>query len=445
MILSRLVIGTLTNVRIRRTKIVKLFLTDEQNENIILIMENLEAIIELIEEFKTIMVRKLAAMPERIRLWTKEYISKNTLPKNMILTGLRGTGKSTFLLYHARLLEKKILYFSADNPRLSAFNLYDVVSSVFLQGYEGVIIDEVHFARNWSAQLKSLYDDFPDRYVWASDSSALVLRNGTADLSRRYVFVHMPIMSFREFLYIETGNTYDIINPFEMNDGEPLPVKPDATLLDLFEKYKLNGTRPFYTEGDYEKRSLAVLEKTLNSDVPFFVPQITDDNLRLMSAVVGTLSMSSIPRLQVRSLCADWNVSADKLYQLLEVMEAVGVVRIIRFPNDTKAKSAGAKLFFADPCLYSVLHGNPGNMREAFVTVLLQEVGYSVNASKVETDGDFVISRNTSGLDLGTSPKIKIEVGGRDKVLKKSDWVIRDNTDYPSGKAIPLWLLAFAW
>ncbi len=408
-------------------------------------MENTEAIVELIESYKTIMARKLADMPERIRLWTTEYISKNTLPKNMILTGLRGIGKSTFLLHHSTQIGKKMLYFSADNPRMTAFNLYDIVSTAFLQGYEGVIIDEVHFARNWSAQLKSLYDDFPDRYVWASDSSALVLRHGTADLSRRYVFVHMPILSFREFLYIETGNAYNTINPFEMKEGDALPVKPDASILDLFEQYKSHGTRPFYTEGDYENRSLSVLEKTLNSDVPFFVPQITDDNLRLMSAVVGTLAMSPIPRLQVRSLCTDWNVSADKLYQLLEVMEAVGVVRIVRYPNDTKAKSAGAKLFFADPCLYSVLHGNPGNMREAFVTVLLQEAGYSVNASKVETDGDFVITKNIGGLNLGTSPKIKIEVGGKDKVLKKSDWVIRDNTDFPTAKAIPLWLLAMGW
>lgn len=347
-------------------------------------------------------------------------------------------------MHHAIQSGKKVLYFSADNPRLTALNLYDVIATVFLQGYEGVIIDEVHFARNWSAQLKSLYDDFPDRYVWASDSSTLVLRSGTADLSRRYVFVHMPIMSFREFLYIETGNIYNTINPFEIN-GSLLPVKPDSSILDLFEKYKAYGTRPFYTEGDYESRSLAVLDKTINSDVTFFVPQITNDNIRLMSAVVGTLSMSSIPRLQVRSLCADWNVSADKLYQLLDVMEAVGLVRIIRYPNDTKAKSAGAKLFFADPCLYSVLHGNPGNMREAFVTVLLQEVGYTVNACKIETDGDFVITKNVGSLKLENTPAIKIEVGGKDKVLKQSDWVIRDNTDYPTDKAIPLWLLAMAW
>ena len=84
-------------------------------------------------------------------------------------------------------------------------------------------------------------------------------------------------------------------------------------------------------------------------------------------------------------------------------------------------------------------------MREAFVTVLLQESGYTVNACKNETDGDFVIMKNTGTLNLGNSPKIKIEVGGKDKVLKQSDLVIRDNTDYPADKAIPLWLLAMGW
>ena len=399
-------------------------------------------ILEAIEEFKTIMERKIAALPERVRLWTIEYSSKKTLPKNMILTGLRGSGKSTFLLYHAIHNGKKMLYFSADNPILANENIYNIASQIFLKGYDGVIIDEVHFSREWSRSLKSLYDDFPDRLVWASDSSSIILREGTGDLSRRYVFVHMPFMSFREFLFLETGNVYDVARPFESAE---LPVKPDAKILSLFEQYKNHGTRPFYTEGNYEERSLAILEKTLNSDVPFFVPSITHDNLRLMSAVVGTLSQASIPRIQVNSLCADWSVSADKLYQLLEVMNAVGALRIIRFQNDKKAKSAGAKLFLADPCLYSVLRGNLGSKRESFVAGLFQELGFSVYASRNETEGDFVITKNTGNLQLGTNPSLKIEVGGRDKVLKKSDWVIRDNMDYPADKVIPMWLLAMGW
>lgn len=213
----------------------------------------------------------------------------------------------------------------------------------------------------------------------------------------------------------------------------------------LFEKYKSHGTRPFYTEGNYEERSLAVLEKTLNSDVPFFVPHITDDNLRLMTAVVGTLSGAANPRLQVRSLCTDRGISADKLYQLLEVMDAVGALRIIRFENDTKAKSAGAKLFLADPCLYSVLHGNMGTACEAFVAGLLEEAEFSVSASRNETKGDFVISKKTGFIQTNSGPLFRIEVGGKRKSAKKSDFVIRDNLDFPAEKVIPLWLLAMMW
>ena len=40
----------------------------------------------------------------------------------------------------------------------------------------------------------------------------------------------------------------------------------------------------------------------------------TDGNLRLMNAVMGTLAHASIPRLSVRSLCADWGIGSDKLF-----------------------------------------------------------------------------------------------------------------------------------
>lgn len=398
---------------------------------------------EIISGLRTDMERKLAMLPDRVRLWTSEYSQKNSIPRNMVLTGQRGAGKTTFLLFHARLTGEKILYFSADSPSLAGESLYNIAAEAFMQGYGGVIIDEVHFARDWSKCLKSLYDDFPDRKVWASDSSALILRSGTADLSRRYVFVRMPLMSFREFLFLETGDVYAPTDPFT-RDAAGLPVTPDARLLGLFEQYKQHGTRPFYKEGNYEERSLALLDKTLNSDVPFFVPGITADNLRLMSAVIGTLSAASIPRLQVRSLCADWGVSADKLYQLLEVMDAVGAVRIIRFQNDTKAKSAGAKLFLADSCLYSVLRGNEGTQRESFVAALLADVGFTVSACRDETEGDFVVTKSAGGF-APVAPPLKIEVGGRNKPLKKSDWVIRDKADYPADKVIPLWMLAMSW
>ena len=383
---------------------------------------------ETIQILEAAMQRRLAAMPARLRLFTTE---RKSLPNTLLLIGPRGCGKSTFMLHHAQ--GKRILYFSADNPRVTALPLYDLVREIFMRGYDGVIIDEVHFSSSWSIHLKALYDDFPGKIIWASDSSSLVLRKGEADLSRRYVPIRMPLMSFREFLYLETGQEYP---KYTLGDTL-LPTEPTPDILALFGKYRQLGTRPFYQDGDFEARYNAILDKTLYNDIPFFIATINDNNLRMMKAVIGTLANSSIPRVQVNSLCADWNIGAEKLYQLLFVMENVDILNIVRLQNDKKARSVGAKMLFADPCAYHVLCADLGTEREAFVVNCFKQTGWTVEASRKEAEGDYAISKGND--------TISVEVGGKRKKPKAAQWVLRDNTDYPAGNAIPFWLLAMMW
>jgi len=332
-----------------------------------------------------------------------------------------------------------MLYLSADNPTLADERLYDTVKSIFLAGFAGAIIDEVHFARDWSVHLKALHDDFPQHAIWVSDSSALVLRGGIGDLSRRFVSIRMPLLSFREFLALKTGIDYPVCDAFAKDPA--LPIQPSPEILSCFREYRRTGTRPFFAEGNFEDRMLAVLDKTLYADIPFFLPQVSDGNLRLMKAIAGTLAGSAIPRIQVRSLCADWGIGADKLYQLLDVMESVGILRILRFEHDTKAKTAGAKLFFSDPAFYPVLRGNIGTAREALVAALCAGSGWLVEASRNEEEGDFIISRSVDG----TTKKLRLEVGGPSKNIKRSDFVVRDDLDFPAGNALPLWLLGMGY
>lgn len=115
---------------------------------------------ELLHTLVLAMQRRLAAIPRRLRFYTSEY---EKLPHALILTGARGCGKSTFLLHHSR--NKRILYFSADNPKIIGESLYEIVNYIFMKGYEGVIIDEIHYAANWSIHLKALYDDFPGKIL----------------------------------------------------------------------------------------------------------------------------------------------------------------------------------------------------------------------------------------------------------------------------------------
>lgn len=96
--------------------------------------------------------------------------------------------------------------------------------------------------------------------------------------------------------------------------------------------------------------------------------------------------------------------------------------------------SRGVKVFLHDPTWYSVLKGDLGNQKEAYVVCALQEMHHSIQVPKDDSVCDFIVSES-----------IGLEVGGKSKSSKKADWIIRDDITYPDGKAIPLWLLGMGY
>jgi hypothetical protein len=209
----------------------------------------------------------------------------------------------------------------------------------------------------------------------------------------------------------------------------------------LFKEYLKEGSRPFFMEGNYQDKLLNIIEKTIFSDIPFFVPSIVDNNFRLLNAVMDFLAQSKIPHLAIRALCTEWSIGALKLYKLLFVMEHVGLIRIIRRKNDFKGNSVGEKVFLYDPTMYSALHGDLGNIREAFVAGAFMDAGYRVFAPKNEMECDFILEPSAStNRDRKT---LKIEVGGINKSRKQADIVVRDDIDLPGKNSTPLWLLGF--
>ena len=56
-------------------------------------------------------------------------------------------------------------------------------------------------------------------------------------------------------------------------------------------------------ENRYAARILQVVQKTLEADIPRIVPAVTQNHFSLMNAVLGYLSQTNIPVVQVNSLC----------------------------------------------------------------------------------------------------------------------------------------------
>ena len=386
--------------------------------------------IEIIERLESRKERMVSALPEKKRLYF-EKLEKIENERGILLYGPRGVGKTTYLLFNAK--KYNFFYVSGDDPLLSQISLYNLGERIFLEGFNGLIIDEVHFLNNWSLQIKSLYDSFPDKKIWISDSSSIILRKGIADLSRRFIKVRMPLLSFREYIHLATGVKIDEIeSPFTFDREYIVSLTKDIEVLKLFKEYSSSGTRPFFLEGNFSEKMKNVLEKTLYNDIPYFLESVRDNHLRLMNAIISYLLYSKIPTINVDSMCKEWGVGKPKLYELMRVMEESELINIVYKERNFKVNSKGDKIFPSDPSYYYIYDGEIGNFREAFVVFALKEKG-NVYSIKNEKDGDFIFNG------------IKIEVGGKNKKRKNSEFVIRDDLDLPIRNKIPLWVLGLLW
>lgn len=134
------------------------------------------------------------------------------------ITGARGVGKTTLLLQHIFQtfgFSSDVLYLTMDHIQLSGVSLLEIASYHTSMGGTHLFIDEIHKSENWSSELKTIYDLYPDLKLVFTSSSILEIYKGQADLSRRVILYDMNGLSFREFLNIETGKTF---NNYKLED-----------------------------------------------------------------------------------------------------------------------------------------------------------------------------------------------------------------------------------
>ena len=118
------------------------------------------------------------------------------------IRGPRGVGKTTLMLQHIKkdLNPADVLYVNADDLYFGNYRLIDLAEKLAQRGVRYLFIDEIHKYKDWSKELKLMYDYYSELKVVFSGSSVLDLNKGASDLSRRAVFYHLYGLSFREYL-----------------------------------------------------------------------------------------------------------------------------------------------------------------------------------------------------------------------------------------------------
>ena len=312
------------------------------------------------------------------------------------ILGARGVGKSTLVLQHIKLHDNidTSLYVSADDMWFSAHTLVELADSFYKDGGIALYVDEIHSYRNWSQEIKNIYDTYPGLRVVYTGSSVLDLQKGGYDLSRRMLEYQMPGLSFREYLAL-SRNLEIPVHTLEqiISNNIDFPYSGYRPLA-LFKEYLRTGFYPYFKNGNYYLRLGNVINRVVEQDIPKFANYVAD---------------------------------------IVVWLEKAGLVNVLR--DDTKGISLLGKvnkIYLNNPNIAYVLSDSEpdiGNIRETIFLEWMRASGHNVTSSPV---ADFKAGKYT--FEIGGKNKGQKQISGTDNA-----YIVKDDIEYGSNNVIPLW------
>ena len=355
------------------------------------------------------------------------------------ILGQRGVGKSTLILQHIKMKGdiSRTLYVQADDLYFGAHTLLELAKEFHAHGGQELYIDEIHKYRDWSREIKLIYDLLPNLKVVYSGSSLLALKQGGADLSRRAIEYHLPEWSFREFLNLRNGWNLKVSTLEEILEGRVDFPYSEGRPLQYFDEYVKKGCYPFFNEMEFPTLLRQIITTMVENDIPTFAG-MTVGATRKLKKLMYFISRSVPVKINYLEIAKNLEMDREIVPKYLDYLEKAELLMILT----TKAKGDAIlrkkdKLYLHNPNIAYVLgdsYADRGNLRECTFLNWTKE--------KFEVLGSEISDFEINGLTF--------EVGGKNKgkhQLKQASkgFVVKDNIEYAIGNVIPLWMFGFLY
>jgi hypothetical protein len=377
----------------------------------------------------------------------KRYLFEKVDLSNRLIAikGVRGVGKTTLLLQFAKynFPKSSTLYVSMDHVYFYENNLFEMAKEFDNYGGTHLLLDEVHKYPNWSREIKLIYDNLPRLNIIITSSSVLELYKSESDLSRRLVSYDLHELSFREFLYLETGieipvqTLAELIANHTEISGEILQ---QFQPLPLFEKYLKVGAYPYYKENEpsYYHKVMKTINLMIEVDI-MAVENLRYETIVKFKKLLKAIATSVPFTPNITKLSEHIGLSRNSLVESIKTLSKVGVIQeLYKDATGIGALTKPEKLLLNNTNLIYVLgseNANIGNIRETFFVNQLS-CNHKVNLA---LKGDFLIDQ-----------KFTFEVGGKNKTKKqisgvKNAFIAKDNIEVGFGNIIPLWMFGLLY
>ena len=392
------------------------------------------------------------------RPFQRYFLKKHALTNRFsIITGPRGVGKTTLIIQHIHsfvqgdTLSTKALYVPMDHVSVAGFRLYDIAEAFVNNAGELLCLDEIHKYRNWSRELKSIYDSFPGLTLIVSGSSAMEIHKGSHDLSRRAVIFKMTGLSLREFINLKHGidlPSHDFNSILENHERHARTITDalaahELKILRVFKEYLQFGYFPYFLEHPDHRTYWKTLEQglhtTIESDLLAIYPNLTGASIKKLKLLLSTIAGS-----------APFTPDMKRLKNIIEVGDERTLKTYLKYLEDgrvimclsKKGKSIRGlekpeKIYLNNPNQAFSICANAdfGSLRELFFACMLQED----HIIAIPPKADFIVDN-----------QFVFEIGGKGKRFTQikdlpDSYLALDDIEHGFGAKIPLWMFGFLY
>ena len=357
------------------------------------------------------------------------------------IKGARGTGKTTLSLQWLKqqnLPVTKAAYFSLDDLYFTNHTLKETITQFHKQGGKILVLDEVHKYKNWSTEIKNIYDIYTGIKIIFTGSSIIDISRQEGDLSRRAIVYELPGLSYREFLSLKYNLQLPVFSFYEiLKDAAALKKQLPNSFrpLEFFNEYLLTGYYPFMMEDNETVHQK--INQLIRTIVEYDMAELKDFDIRNAKKILQLMYVISqqVPfKPNLVTLAEKTNIHRNSLNNYLHYLEQAKLISLLQpAGKSTAVLQKPEKIYLNNTNLLYALaeqQVDKGNLRETFFLSQLT----AVSKIAMPKQGDFFVDN-----------KYTFEVGGKDKSIKqiagiKNAWVVKDDLEFPVGNELPLWM-----
>lgn len=354
------------------------------------------------------------------------------------LMGPRGIGKTTLILQHIKeqLASNETLYVQAEDFYFASHRLTELADAFVKIGGKYLFIDEIHKYKDWSRELKLIYDYHKELHVVFTGSSVLDIAKGAFDLSRRALMYEMQGLSYREYLELFHDIKFPVCKLQQLLQQE-VEIPNGFLPLQHFADYLQRGYYPF-ADGDINQYIQQVVNATIETDIPQYA-DLSVSTARKLKRLLAIIAQSAPFKPNMSQIGGQLEVSRNNIADLCTYLEKAGLISQLRTStNGIQGLGKVDKIYLDNPTLIYTL-GNQnveiGTVRETFFFNQTRSLMH-VTVSPIS---DFLIES-----------KYTFEVGGKKKKQRQlqdieNGYVVKDDIETGYGNIIPLWMFGMLY